>query len=107
MNRSKLKEFFKVWNEGEYIGKLPNGTHLSFARQHISDVEEIEAMLTENLISEWKSLVWLNNIYGQVSLNELQRIALLEFEMGFRKVDDKALAAWYAAAQKEFDEHEM
>ena len=66
--------------------KMKNGTKVIFARQSKQDVLAIEKLNTKELIEQWKSLYWMNYIYGQVSLNELQRIDLLELEMNDRGV---------------------
>lgn len=83
---------------------------LIFARQDITDVKEIEAMPKKELISEYKSLVWLNEIYGQVSLNEMQRIMLMELEIDSRKTiseeDKEKIGNWYEKATKEFEKNQ-
>lgn len=85
-------------------GFLVNNTHISFARQSKEDVVEIETMSDEDIINEYKSLVWLNYIYGQVSVNELQRISLLELEIETREsINTEDLEAWYEKAEEEFD----
>ena len=73
-------------------------------------------MKNQDLIDEWKSLVWINDIYGQVSLNELQRIDLIEAEMDIRTgINKDELKAWYdenkekieiIEALKEIEEYE-
>jgi hypothetical protein len=107
MDRTKLEEFFKIWNGDAYIGKTANGTQLVFARQHMSDVEEIEKMSDQELVDEWKSLVWLDEIIGQVSLNEMQRIQLLEFEMSCRKMPNEPLNVWFETEKKKWEENEQ
>jgi len=89
---------------------------IAFARQTLKDVKEIEEMKNQDLIDEWTSLVWINDIYGQVSLNELQRIDLIEAEMDIRTgINKDELKAWYdenkekieiIEALKEIEEYE-
>ena len=79
-------------------------TNLIFSRQNKEDVFQIEVMSTEDLITHWKSLTFLNYIYGQVSLNDLQRISLLELEMEQRQVGVEPLKKWYEESMKEFEE---
>lgn len=78
-------------------------TMISFARQNENSCREIEATKTKKLISEWKGLTWMNYIYGCVSVNEMQRISLIEMEFRDRKVDFGPLDAWYKQAEKEHD----
>ena len=59
------------------------------------------------LIEHWKSLVWINNIYGQVSLNEMQRISLIELEMDYRKIESEPLNSWYETELANFDEQDF
>lgn len=78
---------------------------VTFARQNSKNVSEIEGMEDEELTQRWKSLVWMNCIYGQVSLNDLQRIDLMEVEMSYRKLfDDGELEKWYLEAKEELEE---
>ena len=88
------------------------GTVITFARQGVGDVEEIEKMRSQELVKYWKSLVWMNYIYGQVSVNEMQRIRLLELEIDGRKdVDVEKLNVWYEKEEikykKEVEKNEM
>ena len=82
-----------------------------FARQSWGDVEEIEKLPTDELVQNWKNLTWLNCIYGQVSLNEMERISLLELEMDTRKdIDKEELDKWYIKSeqkQKEWEKEEI
>ena len=80
---------------------------LIFARQSSKDIIEIEKMSTNKLIKEWKGLVWTNHIYGQVDLNELQRIDLIELEMDSRKnINNDKLKLWFEDAEKKQQEQE-
>ena len=86
-------------------GFLVNNTHISFARQSKEDVVKIEAMSDEDIINEYKSLVWLNYIYGQVSVNELQRISLLDLEIETREnISTEELESWFEETESSFDE---
>lgn len=89
----------------EEPGFLVNNTHISFARQNKEDIVEIETMSDEDIINEYKSLVWFNYIYGQVSVNDLQRISLLDLEIDARKnISVLDLESWYEEAKSNFDE---
>ena len=62
-------------------------------------------MSDEDIINEYKSLVWLNYIYGQVSVNELQRISLLDLEIEAREnISTEELESWFEEAKSNFDE---
>jgi hypothetical protein len=62
-------------------------------------------MSDEDIINEYKSLVWLNYIYGQVSVNELQRISLLDLEIEAREnISTEELESWFEEAESNFDE---
>jgi hypothetical protein len=80
-------------------------TNVTFARQGEEQIALLEAKTDEELIAEWKSLVFLNSIYGQVSLNDLQRIDLIELEMENREdLDVCSLEDWYENTLTEFEE---
>jgi hypothetical protein len=100
MDREKAKEIMKLYGKPK-IKK--NNTVISFTRQKQKDVEEIEKMKTLDLKRGWKELVWMNHIYGQVSLNELQRISLIELEMESRKINPKPLRDWYKRELKKYN----
>jgi hypothetical protein len=94
MDRKKANELLNLYEEKPFI---INGKSIKFARQDIKDVKDIEAKKTKDLTSEWKGLVWLNEIYGQISLNDMERISLIELELDKRlteKERDK-LHIWY------------
>jgi hypothetical protein len=102
MNTEKSQEILKAF--GNPVLKTEKGS-LVFARQSQNDISEIEKLTDEELINHWKNLVWLNEIYGQVSLNDLQRIELLELEMkGRSNIIRSELEEWYKKAESEFDE---
>ena len=86
--------------------RISQDSTIQFARQDETDIEGIEKLTTPELIKEFKNLVWLNEIYGQVSLGEMQRIDLLELELDERKIDDKPLKEWYDKTKSEFEENE-
>ena len=102
MNTELANNVIQAFGEPSF---LVNNTHISFARQSKEDVVEIEAMSDEDIVNEYKSLVWLNYIYGQVSVNELQRISLLELEIEAREnISTEELESWYEEAESNFDE---
>jgi len=103
MDRIKTEEIFKAF--GKPIVKVAN-TVLAFARQNEKNLDEIEAMADDKLIAEWKSLVFINDIVGQVSLNDMQRIFLLELEMNDRpKINSEELKSWYDLQVLSYEEH--
>ena len=102
MDRVKAQEILKSYGKPTF--KVNNNTKLSFSRQTEDDLINIESLSNEELIEGWKSLVWINEIYGQVSLNELQRISLIELEMDSRKIESEPLISWYEKASAEFDQ---
>ena len=79
---------------------------ICFARQSKEDLDKIENAKTEDLIKDWKELVFLNEIYGQVSLNELERISLIEMELADRKYAAKELRDWFKKTNEEFKKQE-
>lgn len=104
MNREKAQEILKVYNRPSVkIGK----TNLVFTRQTEESLREIESKTDEELVEHWKSLVWMNEIYGQVSLNEMQRISLIELEMDERKIPSEPLKSWYENESSKFDEQDF
>ncbi len=104
MDENKAKQILKVY--GKPAVKVGN-KQIVFARQNQEDIEVIEKLDTEELINQWKSLVFMNDIYGQVSLNEMQRISLLELEMEERNVESKPLKKWYKETKTNFDIEEF
>jgi len=82
-------------------------TNLVFARQTAESLDDIEVKTDEELIDEWKGLVWINEIYGQVSLNDMQRINLIELEMDDRKIESEPLKSWYEDESAKFDEQDF
>lgn len=94
MNKDKAFKILGMFGNPKMI--TPNGVVLEFARQKASIIPEIEKLNDDELVKEWKSLVWLNHIYGQVSLSELQHISLLELEMNERKnINSDELESWF------------
>ena len=102
MNTELANNVIQAFGEPSF---LVNNTHISFARQSKEDVVEIENMSDEDIVNEYKSLVWLNYIYGQVSVNELQRISLLELEIETREnISTEELESWFEETESSFDE---
>jgi hypothetical protein len=104
MDREKAQEILKAY--GRPAVKVGN-TNVVFARQTDEDLSEIESKTDEELIEHWKSLVWINEIYGQVSLNEMQRISLIELEIDDRKIPSEPLKSWYESESTKFDEQDF
>jgi len=104
MDREKAQEILKAYGRPSFkVGE----TNLVFARQTEKSLTEIESKTNEELIEHWKSLVWTNEIYGQVSLNEMQRIFLIELEMDCRKIEFEPLKSWYETESAKFDEQDF
>ena len=100
MNRPQRDKILEAYGQPRFQNKK-TGTMIVFARQNKEDAEAIEKIKTQELVKEWKSLVWINHIYGQVSLNEMQRIDLIELEMDERKdINNKELKDWYDKEMK-------
>ena len=103
MNRESAKHILDSYSTPKFkAGK----TIISFSRQDEEDVNGIEKMKISDIKKEWKGLVWMNYIYGQICLNELQRISLLELEMIERKIKTEPLEKWMDKEQKKFDKQE-
>ena len=106
MDRVKALELLQVY--GRPCFKTNGGNLFSFARQSIQDIEEIEKMTTEELIDNWKGLCTVNHFYSCVSLNELQRIDLLELEMDCRTdINYEELKEWYNSGIEEAKKREQ
>ena len=107
---AKAEIELNIYNEIKAYGKpmfKVGNTKLSFARQTDEHLTEIESKTDEELIEHWKSLVWMNEIYGQVSLNEMQRISLIELEMDSRKIKAEPLMSWYEIESDNFNEQDF
>jgi len=106
MNREHADNLLNVY--GRPVAKDQNGkVILSFARQDITDIEEIEKLTTEELIDQWKGLCLVNHIMGCVSLNDLQRLDLLELEMDSRTdINHDELKQWFDKKSKEAEEYQ-
>ena len=101
MDREKAQEILKAYESPSFkVGE----NNIVFARQTEENLSEIESKTNEELIDEWKSLVWINHIYGQVSLNEMQRISLINLEMDYRKIESEPLKSWYETESAKFDD---
>ncbi len=101
MNRDKANLIFEAY--GKLKLKAGN-VNISFSRQTEDDIEGIESKTDDELIHSWKDLVYLNEIAGHVSLNDLQRVALIELEFDEREsVNQDDLRKWY---KEETDKYE-
>ena len=102
MNREKAQEIFAAYGKPQF--KAGNSV-ISFSRQTESDLEDIEKKSDEELINHWKALVYMNEIMGNVSLNELQRISLIELEFDERtNIDTHILTEWFDKEMENYDE---
>ena len=107
MNRTKANKLLQIYGRPALKFKKSKKV-LVFAKQSIKEVEEIEKMDTDTLIQRWKNLVWTNQIYGQVSLNDMQRIQLMEMEMDTRKgINKDELTDWFEEAKRKFNVEEF
>jgi len=104
MNREKAQEILRAYGQ-PVIKNSDDEVIAHFARQTTSSIEEIEKLTNEELINRYKNLVWMNCIYGQVSLNDLQAIDLMDLEIDQRKISE-GLQEWYDKAIVEFEINE-
>jgi hypothetical protein len=100
MNREKAQEILKAF--GRPVFKVGD-TNVAFLRQTEDDLNDIESQSDQELIDHWKSLVWVNEIFGQVSLNDMQRISLLELEMTDRNISFEPLKLWFDSESNNFE----
>ena len=103
MNREYAEKVLMKY--GRPVIKTGKGS-ISFARHDMGSVERIEAMSNEDLLKEYKNMVWMNYIYGQVSVGDLQGIDLMDLEIDERKIGE-GLEEWYKEAVKQFDKQEQ
>lgn len=105
MNREKAQKVLEAYGRPQI--RVEN-TVLTFARQTEDSLKEIEDKTDEELIDQWKALVYMNEIIGQVSLNELQRITLIELEFDGRKnINTAELKDWFDKETNDFDEEDF
>ena len=100
MDRKKAQEILKAFGRPSFkVGD----TNIVFSRQTEDDLNDIESKSDEELIDHWKGLVWINEIYGQVSLNDMQRISLLELEITHRNISFEPLKSWFDSESNNFE----
>lgn len=105
MNRQKAQEVLHAYGRPQF---KTHDTIITFSRQTEKNLEEIENKTDEELVANWKSLVFINEIYGQVSLNDLQRITLIELEFEERKnIKPDDLKTWFEETSNSFDEQDF
>ena len=102
MDRKVAQEVLGIYGHPKVV--TDNGG-FSFSRQNIEDVKELEEMSDEDLIGHYKSLVFMNYIYGGVSLSELQRIDLMDLELSERNIG-QGLEEWFQEALEKFREED-
>jgi len=101
MDKEKATKLLEAYGKPAF--KSGNNV-ISFSRQNEQDISSIEVTTDKELIEEWKRLVWMNEVYGQVSLNDMQRINLLELEMDDRPdINDNDLTIWYDSELDKFN----
>lgn len=65
--------------------------------------DELKNMTDEAIVKEWKDLIFMNEIVGNVSLSDLRRIAILETEMSTRdRISPDELRAWHEEAEENY-----
>jgi hypothetical protein len=103
MNKEKADEIINLYGKPRIkIGK----NVLVFARQNNKDILDIEKMTTKELKQKWKNLVWSNVIYGQTSLNDMQRINLIELEFESRNIKGNDLRKWFDKTKVKFEKEQ-
>ena len=101
MDTDNLEEFLDDFTSHIVEG---DDTTFSFTQEDINDDSTIKNMTDVELVSEWKSLVWKNHIYRQISVSEMMRIQIIESEIEVRNnINFAELVAWYEDAKEKFD----
>jgi hypothetical protein len=103
MDRDIARKVLEVYGKPTF--KTEKGITISFSRQNLEDIENIEKLTTDELIQQWKSLVFINYIYESVSLKDMQRIDLIELEFQERGIEED-LEEWYKNKQEEFEKNQ-
>lgn len=103
MDRVKAKEVLQSFKRESF--KVGNSI-LTFSRAEEEDIDIIESLTDEELLERYKSMVWLNYIYGQTSVRDIQTITLLELELDQRNIGQD-LEEWYNKAKEEFNESDL
>ena len=94
MDRSLAQEQLKIFGNPVIVKDGEIVAH--FARQTNDDITTIEQMSDMELIDDWKGLVQMNHVYGQVSLSDMQRMNLIELEFDERdSIDSNELRKWF------------
>ena len=106
-NKMNREEAMQVLNAYGTPSCKAGKTNLVFARQTEESIKDIESQTDEELIDLWKGLVWMNNIYGQVSLNELQKIDLIELEIESRNIPIEPLARWFENTAIKYEQENL
>lgn len=106
MDRKQAQEILDVYGSG-HIKIEGSKRTIRFARQTEESIAELEQTTDEELVQEWKSLVLTLYIYGQSSVNDLQRINLVELEIDSREqIDEDDLNDWYKKTKEAFKHKE-
>ena len=103
MDRVKAKEVLQSFKRESF--KVGNSI-LTFSRAEEEDIDRIESLTDEELLERYKSMVWLNYIYGQTSVRDIQTITLLELELDQRNIGQD-LEEWYNKEKEEFNESDL
>lgn len=103
MDRQKANRVLRIHGSGRMKIKNSNKIVL-LARQTEQDIIELEQSTDEELMERWKSLVFINIIYGCTSINELQQIELIELEIDSREqISMDELNDWYEKEKEAFN----
>lgn len=101
MDTDNLEEFLDDFTSDIVEG---DDTTFTLTQEDINDVSSIKNMRDDELVSEWKILVWKNHIYRQISISEMMRIQLIGSEIEVRNnINSDELVAWYEDAKEKFD----
>lgn len=101
MDTDNLEEFLDDFTSDIVEG---DDTTFTLTQEDINDVSSIKNMRDDELVSEWKILVWKNHIYRQISISEMMRIQLIGSEIEVRNnINSDELVAWYEDAKENFD----
>ena len=105
MDKEKAQEVLSVFGRPQV--KTKNAV-ITFSRQSEEDIKQIESKTDDELVIMWKSFNYMNYVIGQVSLNEIQRISLIELEINERKnISQDDLESWLEEQLKKNDERDF
>jgi hypothetical protein len=83
MDREKAERFLKA-GESKEVMTTPKGTQLIFARADNKEIDRIEKLSDEQLLKEWRGMVYCIEVVQSFSVMDLQIQALYEMEIDSR-----------------------